>query len=53
MKEENEGGVVGDREEDDGVGGGGEELRWSRGERGLGGRGGGRTAEEASQKARL
>lgn len=54
MKEKVEGGRVGERKVDNGVGvGGGNEMRRSNGEGGLGCRGGSRPAEEASQKTRL
>jgi len=49
MKDKVEGGGVGEREVDNGVGvGGGEEMRRSSGEGGLGCRGESRPAEEAS-----
>jgi hypothetical protein len=54
VEEKVEGGGVGEREVDDGVGaGGGEEMGGASRSRGLRGRGSSRPAEEGSQKARL
>lgn len=54
MEEKVEGGGVGEREVDDGVGvGGGKEMGKASGSGGFRGRGGSRPAEEASQEARL